>query len=116
MAPKLKLHRGTNGSDKHGEGDARSPRDVLPFPAEGVRTRSLVAGRVNRRASRGHDFNPRFDGEPANPEVLSHADLVRDIDRTLDAMQKRVSKLKRETGSSLKFPNLNDDDRLPPAA
>lgn len=120
MAPKLKLHKVPGG--KPGSQD-RTPRDVLPFPARSsldrtgsAGTRSLVAGRVDQRASGGHDFRPRFGGAEADGVIVTHAELVRDIDATLDSMQKRINRLSGDT-DRLKFPDLSgEDDRLPPAA
>ena len=48
--------------------------------------------------------------------IVTHSELVRDIDATLDSMQKRLNRLNGDA-DRLKFPDLTgDDDRLPPAA
>lgn len=128
MATKLKLHRVDDEVATERE-DARSAHDVLPFPTQAVRgVQSLVAGRVSGSASSGHDFSPRAsDGRtgassgfslPQRDDVISSSDLIRNIESTLEGMQRRLDRVKRELDGSLKFPSprQDDDDDRPFAA
>lgn len=128
MATKLKLHR-VDDEVATERDDASSAHDVLPFPTQAVRgVQSLVAGRVSGSASSGHDFSPRAsDGRtgagsgfslPQRDDVISSSDLIRNIESTLEGMQRRLDRVKRELDGSLKFPSprQGDDDDRPFAA
>lgn len=117
---KLKLHR-VDDEVSNERDDARTAHDVLPFPTQAVRgVQSLVAGRVSGSASSGHDFSPRAGADaenahagfslPNRDDVISSNDLIRNIENTLESMQRRLDRVKRELDGSLKFPSPRADD------
>ncbi len=130
MATNLKLHRVDDevATERDGARSGATVRpDVLPFPTKAVRgVQSLVAGRVDGCASSGHDFRPRAGGESGSAgltmtqhdDVISSSDLIRNIESTLETMQRRLDRVKRELDGSLKFPTprQSDDDDRPFAA
>ena len=117
MSDKLKLNKGTINAKRP---KAIKPRDVLPFPTAMARQGSLVAGTVDRKASQGHDFQPRFPGKDLadDNETVSSDQLIKSIEETLESMQRRLNRVKRDVEHSLKFPsqNPNNDDHRPFAA
>lgn len=116
MTTKLKLHREDDQAVQAQSGEAG--RDVLPFPTSAVRgAQALVAGRVSGAASTGHDFSPRFGSTPQGQDIIASDDLIRNIESTLESMQRRLDRVKREMNGSLKFPSpAPDDDDRPFAA
>ena len=115
MSDQLKLNKGKTNAKRS---KAIKPRDVLPFPTAMARQGSLVAGTVDRKASEGHDFRPRFPGKDSADETVSSDQLIKNIEETLESMQRRLNRVKRDVEHSLKFPsqNPNDDDHRPFAA
>ncbi len=121
---KLKLHRETPAAY---EPTAEDIPATFRFPAipRGVGGRaqsqrlSLVAGRVevaNTRAEAARDLRPpllRFTGEDG---TVRTPELIRNIERTLEAMQSRVERLRRHADEPYKFPAVDDDNDRPTAA
>jgi hypothetical protein len=80
----------------------------------------LVAGRIEREESE----NGGADRRPQPPRLKLTADdgtvrtpaLVADIERTLEAMQARLNRLKKQAEEPYKFPASRDDDDHRPTA
>lgn len=114
MNHKLKLNKGGGGPKKP---KANKPRDVLPFPTGKTRKGTLVAATVERKASHGHDFQPRFTGHTDEADTVTSDQLIKSIEETLESMQRRLNRVKRDVHHTLKFPsNPDGDDHRPFAA
>ncbi len=117
----LKLHRDeeqATDAPKARKGPSAAPRAdqdrVLAFPTGNIRRQALVAGRVNRSAASGHDFQPR-DPNSTPSDAVSSDELIAGIERTLDSMQRRLDRVRRDVEHTLKFPSpQGSGDEDPP--
>lgn len=110
----LRLHRCEE--EAPAQRTSRAPRDVLPFPTARERQRSLVAARVGRGPAATPDFQPRFGGDEIEAATLSTTRLIRDVEKTLEAMQHKLSAVREDAAHVYKFPVQSEDDFRPFAA
>lgn len=129
--PRLRLHR--EESDPSGGAEAVTYK----FPATGVRggrfaggagrpssgaRRSLVAASVKsapvEESFQGSACGVLNGGDDPDciGRIIHSGDLVREIERTLDRMQDRLSDFREQIDLAFRFPTPPPDDDLPPAA
>ncbi|MBX3407011.1 MAG: hypothetical protein KF869_09620 [Phycisphaeraceae bacterium] len=89
------------------------------------RRATLVAGRVNPDAAAGEAGGVHADaGYPRPPALrllredgtVTTPDLVRQVEQTMEAMQARLDRLRRQAESPMRFPEPGDGDDRPTAA
>jgi hypothetical protein len=89
---------------------------------EQARRTTLVAGRVDPESAAGA---PGAHADALRPPSLrllredgtvTTPDLVRQVEQTLDAMQARLDRLRRQAESPMRFPRSTDDDPGRPTA
>ncbi len=114
MTTKLKLHISPTDS---GASENAEDRTVFKFPGAGGGDRNtrqhgprLVSQENDAAAHAG------IDPEDLAARPISSADLVRQIESTLDRMQSRLDRFKRQMNDTFKFPEPSDDDDRPFAA
>lgn len=127
---KLRLHRDV---------ETESPANAEQIPATfrfpmipkgrggGVRARcvTLVAGCVDPDAAARDAGGANADGDLPRPPALrllredgtvTTPDLVRQVEQTLEAMQARLDRLRRQAETPMRFPSPSDRDDRPTAA
>jgi hypothetical protein len=121
---KLKLHREPARTGERAEEIPATFRFPVIPRGRGERGQAqretLVAGRVEPGEEEGKDpgreLRPpplRFRGEDGTTRTPA---LIEQIERTLEAMQARVDRLRKQAEEPYKFPSMRDDDHRPTAA
>lgn len=128
---KLRLHRDAeNEATNQAEPIPATFRfPVLPGGRGGAslsRRKTLVAGRVNPDGAVPEAvLASRADAENGRPPTLrllredgtvATPDLVRQVEQTLEAMQARLDRLRRQAESPMRFPSRDESDDRPTAA
>lgn len=124
--PSLRLHR--DEVDVSDPGTTLDADRTFKFPVEAVSRGRLVAGKVSRSPLEEDDLRPRLRlecgggdergfAEDTDPDVERSPQIIRQIETTLEHMQRRLDDFRREVDDVLKFPDLRArDGDLPPAA
>lgn len=121
---KLKLHREIPAASDRAEdipATFRFPAIPRGRGARGQAQRlTLLAGRVEpgdgAGAEQGRDLRPPPLKLTAADGTVRTPALIEQIEQTLEAMQARVDRLRREADEPFKFPVAHDDDNRPTAA
>lgn len=101
MTRHLRLHRDPPETDSHDQAD------VYKFPLRPAARSRLVAGTVANPADPAEaddGVHPDIAGRVVGSEVL-----VRQIEETLDRMQRRLDRFRSDMGGCFKFPRPSDD-------
>ncbi len=113
MATKLRFH--DVPTDAHQGAQVPSEtRVVIPFPSALAAARNRLVGAKVQGNIFDAPEHPLPDGVLASPfrqspEVQSSDVLIRDIESTLDRMQHRLDRFKRQVDECFKFPTPPDD-------
>jgi hypothetical protein len=114
MATNLRFHNAPTDTRSSAQGEPES-RVVIPFPSALAAARDrLVAAKVQGQVFANQPETALREGVLASPfrhapDVQSSDELIRDIESTLDRMQHRLDRFKRQVDECFKFPAPPDD-------